>query len=57
MKVLIWFLCLLPVLIIQTEMRLGAIPTVLLTGGALWLATTLCKAWDKRKSSKKEKQQ
>lgn len=52
MKVLIWFLCifgnaLLTVLLqLYSGAVLGAIPSVLLFSGMIWLAETLCLQWD-----------
>lgn len=59
MKVLIWVLCFFANALITTVLKeelgigLGAIPTILLFGGTIWLARTLCKKWDKHKKSKK----
>ena len=59
MKVLIWFLCifanaLITVLAKENGIILGAIPTIVLFGGMFWLATALCKAWDKRHEDDRE---
>ncbi len=59
MKVFIWFLCLcvygvITVLFYNAGILLGAIPTVILVGGVMWLAKTLCKKWDERKGEKKD---
>ena len=59
MKILIWFLCILvyaviTVLFMNSGIILGAIPTVILLGGAMWLAKALCKKWDEQKGKKKE---
>lgn len=59
MKILIWFLCILvyaiiTVLLNMSGIILGGIPTVILVGGAMWLAKTLCKKWDERKGEKKD---
>lgn len=53
MKVLIWIGCLFANALITTLFKengiiLGAIPTVLLYLGAVYLARTLCKLWDER---------
>lgn len=58
MKILIWFLCILvyaviTVLLNMSGIILGGIPTVILVGGAMWLAKTLCKKWDERKGEGK----
>ena len=60
MKALIWFGCVLFVAVIQTVFRqsgimLGAIPTVILYGGMIWLATYLCKKYDESKASSQDK--
>ena len=57
MKVLIWVLCLFLNALITTIIKdngviLGAIPTVILYGVTIWLARTLCKRWDERKTDK-----
>lgn len=59
MKILIWFLCFFGYGLITTTLSgagilLGAIPTMLLLGGTLWLAKVLCKSWDERKKEKQE---
>ena len=52
MKVLIWFLCIFGYALSQTLLQvsggitLGAIPTVILFGGMMWLARSLCLQWD-----------
>ncbi len=51
MKVLIWVGCVfayavVTVLINSSGIMLGAIPTVLLFGGTMWLARTLCSKYD-----------
>lgn len=52
MKVLIWFLCIFGYALLDTLLKvfggitLGAIPTVILFGGMMWLAGTLCLQWD-----------
>ena len=52
MKVLIWFLCIYGLGLIVTLLQiyggaaLGAIPSVLLFWGMMWLAKTLCLQWD-----------
>lgn len=51
MKFLIWVGCIFLVSVITTSIRmngiiLGAIPTVILYAGMVWLAKTLCKKWD-----------
>lgn len=58
MKVLIWIGCIFVNAIITTLFKqngiiLGAIPTVLLYLGAVYLARYLCKLWDERKTEKK----
>ncbi|MBQ7896901.1 MAG: zinc ribbon domain-containing protein [Clostridia bacterium] len=57
MKVLIWFLCIFVNALITTIAKesgvtLGAIPTVILFAGMMWLAQTLCKKWDEHKEDK-----
>lgn len=57
MKVLIWFLCIFANALITTIIKyngiiLGAIPSVLLFAGTMWLARTLCKKWDVYKEKK-----
>ena len=59
MKALIWFGCIFFIAVIQTIFRqsgvvLGAIPTVILYGGMLWLETHLCKKYDESKSSSQD---
>ena len=59
MKALIWIGCMFTVVVILTAFRtngvlLGALPTVLLYGGAMSLAGALCRGWDE--SHRKEKQ-
>ena len=52
MKVLIWFLCIFGYALLKTLLQvfggitLGAIPTVILFGGMMWLAGSLCLQWD-----------
>ena len=51
MKVLIWILCIFANALITTILKesgilLGAIPTMILFAGMLWVARTLCKKWD-----------
>ena len=51
MKIVIMLLCFFALAIIQTALResgivLGAIPTVILFGGAMWLSKELGKKWD-----------
>ena len=52
MKVLIWFLCIYGLDLIVTLLQiyggatLGAIPSLLLFCGMMWLAKTLCLQWD-----------
>ena len=58
MKILICFLCILvyaviTVLLNMSGIILGGSPTVILVGGAMWLAKTLCKKWDERKGEGK----
>lgn len=62
MKVLIWFLCILAYSIITTLIKecgiiLGGIPTVILFGGTMWLARTLCTKWDEHKETKTEQKE
>ena len=57
MKFLIWFGCVLIVSILTAVARmsgiiLGAIPMMILYGGMVWVATTLCKKWDERHKNK-----
>lgn len=59
MKILIWVLCFFGYGLITTTLSgagilLGAIPTMLLLGGTIWLAKVLCKSWDERKKEKQE---
>lgn len=59
MKILIWIICLFLNALITTIFKengigLGAIPTVILYGMTILLATTLCKLWDKHKNQKLE---
>lgn len=60
MKVLIWVLCFFANALITTVLKeelgigLGAIPTILLYGGTIWLARILCKKWDNHKNNKQE---
>lgn len=61
MKVLIWFLCIFACAIItslikETGIILGAIPTVILFTGTMWLARTLCKKWDEHNKNKATKE-
>lgn len=61
MKIFIWFLCILANAIITTVIKesgviLGAIPSVLLFGGTMWLARTLCKKWDEHKQTNTSEQ-
>ena len=56
MKGLIWFGCLLVLSIITTALKtsgimLGAIPTVLLYGGGVWVAKKLCNMVDDNKKN------
>lgn len=58
MKFLIWFLCIFASSLISTCLKaagvmLGAIPTIILFGAAMWLARTLCKNWDEHKETVK----
>ena len=51
MKVLIWVGCVLVYAIVVTLINsagviLGAIPTMILFGGMMWAAKTLCKKYD-----------
>lgn len=52
MKVLIWFLCIFGYALLTTLLQvsggitLGGIPTVILFGGMMWLARSLCLQWD-----------
>lgn len=57
MKFLIWFICFLPVAIIQVSLKeagisLGAIPVLVLFSIALWCEKKLNATWDRRKASK-----
>ena len=57
MKVLIWILCIFVNALITTIFKesgiiLGGIPTIILYGVTIWLARTLCKKWDERKTDK-----
>lgn len=58
MRALIWIGCIFANAIITTLFKqngiiLGAIPTVLLYLGAVYLARYLCELWDERKTKKK----
>lgn len=60
MKVLIWLLCffvnaLITTIIKDSGVIFGGIPTVILYGLTIWLASTLCKKWDEHKESKTPK--
>ena len=51
MKILFWILCVFAAAIIGAMFKmggimLGAIPSAILYGGAIWLANRLCKKWD-----------
>lgn len=57
MKILIWGGMIFAVSAITTALRmngilLGAIPTMLIYGAALFLAGTLCKLWDHHRNEK-----
>ncbi len=57
MKVFIWCICLLSVSFFIQFLKvhgvlLGAIPTFLLYGAALWLIHVLCRKWDEHKEVK-----
>lgn len=59
MKALIWFGCMFALSLITTACRtsgiiLGAIPMMLLGGGAVWVARKLCKNLDEQKKEKQE---
>ena len=54
MKAVIWILCIAFIAVVQTVCRssgiiLGGIPTMILYGGSVYVAFTLCNAYDKRK--------
>lgn len=58
MKVLIWFICFFVVALIRTSTQesgiiLGGLPTALLYLGAYFIARSLCKSLDERKTEKK----
>ena len=58
MKVLIWFACFFVVALIRTSIQesgiiLGGLPTALLYLGAYFIARSLCKSLDERKTEKK----
>ncbi len=53
MKMVIWILCVFAAALIMTLFRaagivLGAIPTAIIGGGAIYLANVLCKMWDEK---------
>ena len=56
MKVLIWFLCAffasgtVFALNKANNIQLGAIPIIVIYGCAIWLARSLCAAWDKKQA-------
>ena len=57
MKVLIWILCIFANSFFTTALKtngisLGALPTLVLWGGTIFLARTLCKEWDDHKRRK-----
>ena len=57
MKAVIWLGCIFSlsffmVILKNSGIILGGIPTALLFGGMLWLARTLCKKWDEHKAEK-----
>lgn len=59
MKVFIWLGCFfvpafIKVLLQNNGIGLGAIPTVILYGAALWAARHLCQKWDERKRERDE---
>ena len=58
MKVLIWAGCIIALAIIQTAITragilLGGIPTMILYGAGIWIASVLCKKVDENNGSNK----
>ena len=61
MKVLIWVGCIFSLALILTLIAssgfiLGGLPSVLLFGGMIFLAKTLCKQWDNRHAKTETKE-